>query len=64
MNQFLQERQHYLSEASNPKSIMQTFEQIWLDWQRHALKQASYLPIGVEQATDHILNHLPSVRKN
>jgi hypothetical protein len=64
MDQFLQERQHYLSEASNPKSIMQTFEQIWLDWQRHALKQASYLPIGVEQATDHILNHLPSVRKN
>ena len=55
LDRMIEERGAYLSQEGDPISIQNALEKIWLDWHAKNLIQPKWMPIGVEQAAQKIL---------
>ena len=55
LDRMIVERGAYLSKEGDLASIQNALEKIWLDWQAQSLIQPKWMPIGVDQAAQKIL---------
>ena len=55
LDQMLLDRGAYLSPQSDPEAVALALERIWLDWKDQQLIEPKWLPVGVDQAAQKIL---------
>lgn len=58
LDEMLSERGAYLSHEGDKIGIEMALERIWLDWQERRLIEPKWLPLGVNQAVEQILNEI------
>jgi hypothetical protein len=61
LDQILLERGAYLSPQSDPRAVELALERIYLDWKEKKLIMPTWLPVGVDQAVEKLLDESQKV---
>lgn len=61
LDQMLLDRSAYLSPQNDVDAVELALERIWLDWKSHKLIEPKWLPVGVDQAVQKILEKVDGI---